>query len=46
MNDKPHTALMRWLYSDCKGGTLFDWQDGGVWQLSPYGPAVFLTASP
>ncbi|EHI43295.1 hypothetical protein OPAG_06570 [Rhodococcus opacus PD630] len=45
VNDKPQTALMRWLYSDCKGGTLFDWQAGGVWQLSPYGPTVFLTES-
>lgn len=43
VNGRPFTALMKWLYADGEGSTLFDWQDGGVWQLYPYGPSIFLT---
>lgn len=43
VNGSPHTALLKWLYSDGKGSTLFDWQDDGTWQLSLYRPALFLT---
>lgn len=43
VNDAPFTAVMKWLYTDGQGGTLLDWQDGGLWRLFPYLPSLFLT---